>query len=141
MRDILARSIARERLNTMVLGAFAVAALIMAMVGIYGVIAYLVTQRTHEIGIRMALGAQQSDILVLILRQGMTLVLTGIAVGIVGALGLSRLMKSLLFEIGPTDSLTLIAVPMFLASTALLASYIPARRATKIEPMVALRDE
>lgn len=141
MEDLLVRSVARERLNTVVLGAFAAASLIMAVVGIYGIMAHLVAQRTHELGVRIALGAQTRDVLMLILGQGIMLVLLGTSVGLVGALALSRLLKVLLFEISPVDWLTFLAVPMILAITALLASYIPARRAARIDPVVALRYE
>ena len=115
--------------------------MILASVGIYGVISYIVGQRTHEIGLRMALGAQKLDVLQLILGQGARLVVIGIALGVCGALALTRVMASQLFMISSTDPLTFAAVAGVLASVALAACYIPARRAAKVDPMVALRYE
>ena len=125
----------------LLLSAFAGAALLLAMIGIYGVTAYYVTQRTQEIGIRMALGAQMSDVLRLVLKGGMALALFGIVAGLAGAFVLTRWMTTLLFGVKPTDGLTFIAVSICLLLTALLACYIPARRATKVDPLVALRYE
>ncbi len=115
--------------------------MVLAAIGLYGVLAYNVTQRTQEIGIRMALGAQRRDVLVLVLRHGMALVAAGIAVGVAGALALTRVMQSLLFGVSPTDPLTFTIVPLLLCGVAFLASWLPARRAAKVDPMVALRHE
>ncbi|HWC99253.1 MAG TPA: ABC transporter permease [Candidatus Sulfopaludibacter sp.] len=141
MEDRLHDSLARQRFSAIMLGAFALFALILASVGVYGVISYLVTQGTHDIGIRIALGAPRSGILRLIVRQGMELAGMGIAAGLIGALLLTRLMSSLLFGVSATDFLTFTAVALVLASVALLASFIPARRATRLDPLAALRDE
>jgi len=141
MDDLLARETAGQRFETAAVGLFAALALILAGVGIYGVISYLVSQRTHEIGIRMALGAQRANVLRMVIRDGMLMAGIGIAVGIGGALTLTRFLRSLLFEIRPTDPLTFTSVAILLTLVALLACYIPARRAMQVEPMVALRHE
>ncbi|HMH45442.1 MAG TPA: ABC transporter permease, partial [Pyrinomonadaceae bacterium] len=141
MSEVLATSVAPRRTPMLLLSAFAGAALLLAMIGIYGVTAYYVTQRTQEIGIRMALGAQMSDVLKLVLKGGMALALFGIVAGLAGAFVLTRWMTTLLFGVKPTDALTFIAVSICLLVTALLACYIPARRATKVDPLVALRYE
>jgi putative ABC transport system permease protein len=141
MDQLLSDSLAQQRFTTLLLGAFAALALLLAAVGIYGVVSYGVSRRTQEIGIRMALGAQPGDVSRLIVRQGLTLVLAGAAIGLVGALALSRWIGSLLFEVKPTDPLTFIAVTILLLGTAFAACYIPGRRAMRVDPMVALRYE
>ena len=141
MNEVVGTSIATQRMSMMLLSAFAAMALLLAMIGIYGVTAYYVTQRTQEIGIRMALGARMSDVMSLVFRNGMALALIGIAVGMAGALALTRLMASLLFAVKPTDVLTFTLVSLCLLLTALIACYLPARRATKVDPLVALRYE
>ena len=122
------------------LAGFAIVALLLAAIGLYGVIAYAVAQRTRELGIRMALGAQRDNILWLVLRQGLNLVLVGVAIGLVGALVLTRFLSGLLFDLKPTDPPTLIATSLLLVAVASLACWVPARRATKVDPMVALRN-
>ena len=141
MDQLLSDSISRSRFTMFVLGVFAVIALILTSVGIYGVIAYSVAQRTHEIGIRMALGAQRRNVLGLVLGQGTRLTLIGVGIGAVAALLLTRLMSSLLFGISATDPLTFVAVIVMLAAVALLATFVPARHATRVSPVVALRYE
>jgi putative ABC transport system permease protein len=141
MDELIAVSVAQQRFNMLLLGLFAALALILAAVGIYGAMAYAVNQRRHEIGIRTALGAQRGDVLRLVLRDGARIALFGIASGIAGALALTRLMAGLLFEVKPTDPATFAAVAILLALVALAACYIPARRAMRVDPMVALRYE
>jgi putative ABC transport system permease protein len=123
------------------LGGFSGIALLLAAVGLYGVLAFSVSQRSREIGIRLALGAQRAHVLRLVLRQGMALVLAGTAIGLVGALALARLLGSLLFEIKPNDPTTFAVVPLVLAATALIACWIPARRAARVDPIESLRTE
>jgi putative ABC transport system permease protein len=141
MDDVVADSVAQRRLTMMLLSVFAGAALLLAAVGIYGVMAYSVTQRTQEIGIRMALGAQQRDVLRMVVKQAALVVSVGIATGAAGAFAVTRLMTGLLFEVRPGDPATFIAVSLMLALVAIVASYIPGRRATKVDPVIALRAE
>jgi putative ABC transport system permease protein len=141
MEQLIATSVARARFNALLLALFAALALILASVGIYGVMAYAVVQRTREIGIRIALGAQSRDVLKMIVGQGMMLTLIGVGLGLVGAFALTRLMSSLLFGVSATDPLTFAVVSFLLSAVAFLACYIPARRATRVDPMVALRYE
>jgi predicted permease len=141
MGQYIADSIAKQRLNMLLLGIFAAVALILAAIGIYGVVSYTVAQRTREIGIRVALGAQKGDVLRLILGQGLAMALIGIVVGLAVAFALTRVLASLLYEVSTTDAATFAAVSMLLAGMTLLACYLPARRAMKVEPMIALRYE
>jgi putative ABC transport system permease protein len=141
MEQLVAQSVAQRRFGMFLLGTFAILALVLAAIGIYGVVSYSVAQRTQEIGVRMALGAQTQDVLKLVLKNGLTLAVIGVGIGLVGALLLTRLMAKLLFEVRPTDVLTFVAVSVGLLGVAFLASYIPARRATKVDPLVALRYE
>ncbi len=141
MEETLALSLATERFSMTLMSVFAGLALLLAAVGLYGVISYSVARRTHEIGIRMALGAQRADVLRLIVKQGLQLTLIGVGIGIAAGLGLTRFLSSLLYGVKPSDPITFIAVPSILAGVALAACYIPARRATKVDPMTALRYE
>jgi putative ABC transport system permease protein len=141
MENIVADSIAQPRLSMMLMGLFGMLALVLATGGIYGLLSYSVTQRTQEMGIRMALGARMTDVMTLILKQGMTLVVLGEVLGLFGAFALTRLLKALLFGVAPTDAPTFIVVSIVLTVVALLACYVPARRATKVDPLVALRYE
>ncbi len=141
MDDVIAESMQDTSLEAFLLGSFAALALVLAAVGIYGVMAYLVTQRTREIGIRMALGAQQKDVLQLVLGHGAKLTLIGVAIGVAGALALTDLLRSLLFGVSVTDPVTFLAVATLLAAVALMACYLPARRGSRVDPMVALRYE
>jgi putative ABC transport system permease protein len=141
MQDRLYSSLARQRFSTTMLGAFALFTLILAAVGVYGVMSYQVTQGRHDLGLRVALGAQRGSIIAMVLGQGMRLAAFGIAAGLAGALALTRVMSGLLYGVSATDALTFLALAMVLAAIAALATYIPAWRATKVDPMVALRDE
>lgn len=141
IESLLADSVARARFNTLLLTIFAGVALILAAVGIYGVMSYAVTQRTHEIGIRMALGAQSKDVLKLVVRNGLMLTVCGVAIGLAASLALSQILTSLLYGVSATDPSTFAAIPLLLASVALMACYLPAKRAAKVDPMTALRYE
>jgi ABC-type antimicrobial peptide transport system permease subunit len=139
MDDLVEEQVGQRRLLVVLLGSFAGVAVLLALMGIYGVIAYSVAQRTTEMGIRRALGAQQSDILRLVVAQGFRLAMAGTAVGVAGAYGLTRLMASVLFHVSATDPATFAVVALLFLLVALAASYIPARRAARIDPMAALR--
>ena len=141
MSEVAAGSFAERRFNMTLLSLFAGLALVLAAIGIYGVMSNAVTQRTQEIGIRLALGARAVDVLKLIIRDALALVCIGVALGLAGAYALTRLMTTLLFGVTPTDGLTIAVVSAVLIGIALLACFIPARRATKVDPLVALRYE
>ena len=141
MNERLSDSFAPRRFQMLLFGAFAALALAIAAVGIYGVVSYVVSRRTHEIGIRMALGATPRDALKMVIRQGMLLALIGVGLGLAGALALTRVMKGLLFNMSATDPATFVGVALLLVAVALIASYIPARRATKVDPLQSLRQE
>jgi putative ABC transport system permease protein len=141
MATMMTENLAQPRFNTVLLGVFGALALVLAAVGIYGVLSYTVTQRIHEIGLRMALGARPGDVLRMVMNQAMRLSGIGIAAGVVVALIASKALSTLLFRISRTDPVTYLGIVTMLGGVALLASYIPARRATKVDPMVALRSE
>jgi putative ABC transport system permease protein len=139
--QLLSNSLGPRRFTMFLLGCFAGLALLLACVGLFGVMAYLVSQRSHEIGVRLALGAHPGNIFRLIVGRGMQLALVGVGLGLLSSFGLVHFLESLLFQIKPTDGLTFASVPLVLLAVALLACYIPARRATKVDPIVALRYE
>ncbi len=141
MDGIVADSLGERRFSMVLLGTFAALALAMSCIGIYGVIAFLAGQRTHEIGIRLALGAEQRDVLRMVLAKGAKLALVGVAIGVVAAFGLTRLMANMLFGVSAHDPLSFAGVAGLLILVALAACYIPARRAAKVDPVVALRNE
>jgi hypothetical protein len=141
MEQLLSDSLAQRRFNVLWLSAFAAVALVLAMAGVYGVMAYFVAQRTHEIGVRIALGARTRHVLLMVVGHGLILVLLGVALGLVGAFALTRTMSSLLYGVSSTDALIFGGVPLLLVLVTLLASYLPARRAAGINPTLALRNE
>jgi putative ABC transport system permease protein len=141
MKEMRDHNVAPDRLNLGLLGGFAILALALASIGLYGLLSFTVTQQQREIGVRMALGAQRFEVLNLVVGQGMRLVLIGAFIGLLGSFALTRVLTSVLFNVGPTDPLTFITVTLSLCGVALLACYIPARRATKIAPIEALRCE
>jgi putative ABC transport system permease protein len=141
MDEKFSEATAQARYNALLLGLFAALALVMSQMGIYGVMSYAVSARTHEIGIRMALGAERRAVLRLIIGQGMKLAVAGMAIGLIAAVAATRLIKTLLFGVGANDPMTLCGVTLLLAIVALLACWIPARRATKVDPLIALEYE
>ncbi len=141
LNQVIADSLAERRFSMILLGGFASVALLLATLGIYGVISYLVGQRTHELGIRLALGAGRKDILRLVLSHGMKMAVAGVVVGLLAAFGLTRLMATMLFGVGPTDPATFGVIAWILMVVAFVACYLPARRATKVDPLTALRSE
>lgn len=141
LTQVIADSLAKRRFSMIVLGVFAGVALLLASLGIYGVISYLVGQRTYELGIRLALGADRRDILRLVLGHGLKMAIAGVVAGLIAAFALTRLMSTMLFGVGPTDPATYAIIVLVLMVVALLACYLPARRATKVDPLSALRSE
>jgi ABC-type antimicrobial peptide transport system permease subunit len=141
MNEVIAGTLADRRFSMILLEAFAVVALLLASLGLYGVISYLVGQRTHELGIRLALGAQRRDVLRLVLGHGMKMALGGVALGLIAALGLTRLLSKMIYGVSATDPVTFAIITLLLTMVALLACFVPARRATKVDPLVALRYE
>jgi ABC-type antimicrobial peptide transport system permease subunit len=141
IKEIVSASLDNRRFSMVMLGVFAGAALLLAMVGLYGVVSYITSQRTHEIGIRMALGAQRFDMLRMIFRQSFALVVSGVVVGIIASFALTRLLASMLYGVQATDVMTYAGVVGLMVVAAALASYVPARRAMKVDPVVALRYE
>jgi putative ABC transport system permease protein len=139
MTEIVSAAVARQRFSMLLLGIFAAVALTLAGIGIYGVMSYSVAQRTREIGIRMALGAQKIDVLKMTVRQGLQLVVIGVVIGLAAALVLTRVMSSLLFGVSATDPITFVTISLVLLSVALTASYVPALRSMKVDPVIALR--
>jgi predicted permease len=141
MNEVIADSLARQRFSMTLLNAFAVAALLLASIGLYGVISYLVGQRTQELGVRIALGAGRKDILRLIVNHGMKMALAGVAIGLIAAFGLTRLLSEMLYGVSATDPATFAIIALLLAAVALLACFVPAWRATRVDPITALRQE
>jgi putative ABC transport system permease protein len=141
MESWVSESVAQPRFRTLLLGMFSAAALLLVMVGIYGVMSYAVSQRTHELGVRMALGASAGDVIKLVVREGMRLAGAGLVIGLAASLTLTGLIKDLLFGVRATDPVTFAAIALFLTVGALLACYLPARRAAKVDPLTALRSE
>jgi ABC-type antimicrobial peptide transport system permease subunit len=140
MEDVRSVSVALYSFSSVTLGIFAGVALLLASIGIYGVMAYIVAQRTNEIGVRVALGAQAMDVMKMVLLNGAKLTLLGVVIGLAASFGLTRLLTSLLFGVSPIDARVFVSIPILLSFVALLASYFPARRAAKVDPIVALRD-
>jgi len=138
---VMGDAVAAPRFRTLLLGLFGLAALLLGATGIYGVMSYSVSQRTREFGIRIALGAERSQVMNLVLKQGLVLTLAGLGIGLLGALALTQLLAKMLYEVQPTDPLTFAGVTLLLAAVALLANYLPARRATRVNPIEALRYE
>jgi ABC-type lipoprotein release transport system permease subunit len=141
MRDVVAESTTRSRFNTLLMTMFGLCGLALAAVGVYGLMAYWVQQRSHEIGIRVALGAEASTIVRMVMWRGLRLTLVGVALGVVGALGVGRLIAHLLFQVRPGDPIVLAGIPLLIVVVSLAAVWLPARRATKVDPLVALRCE
>jgi putative ABC transport system permease protein len=141
LEQIVSESVAQPRFNLVLLGTFSLLALVLAAIGIYGVMSYAVSQRMHEIGIRIALGARPGDVLKMVVRQGVELTVAGLGVGLAAAWALTRVLSGLLFGVTPTDPPTFVGVSLMLAVVAFLATYLPARRATRVDPLNALRDE
>jgi putative ABC transport system permease protein len=144
MDEWVADSVAQKRFSMLLLGLFAAVAMILAAMGLYGVMSYAVTQRTHEIGVRMALGAQRRDVLKMVVRHGMLMSLSGVAIGLGAAFAMAKLISgfsNLLFGVKSTDTTIFVAVPLLLIGVALVACYLPARRATQVEPLAALRHD
>jgi len=141
MDDVVSGALSRPRFNLVLVGSFALVALVLSAIGIYGVVAFLVTERTREIGIRMALGARAGDVVRLVLREGLSPVLFGGGAGILGSLVATQAIRSMLFGVTQLDAVSFAAAPALLAAVALLACYVPARRATRVDPLVALREE
>ena len=141
MSERVSNSLYAARMGAILLGVFGGLALLLASIGLYGVMAFAVARRTRELGIRVALGARPGDVFKMVLRQGMTLVIVGLAVGLSAAMMVTRLLASFLYGVSTTDALTFTAIPVLLTLVALLACYLPARRATKVEPLIALRYE
>jgi putative ABC transport system permease protein len=141
MNEVVAESLASRRFSMTVLGAFALVALVLAVVGIYGTVSYIVRQRSHEIGLRAALGGRPRDLLLMVLGEGGRLAVAGIVAGVAGGLATTRLLTTLLFQVSPTDAMTFVAASAALLAVVLAACYLPARRASRIDPMLALRQD